>query len=211
MDHLDYLWLEDLTLLPQHVCTFRVYLTFVYLRHPETETMRWRGDERASYHFDPADYHPSAPDVVNNDLNMHACMHSHVYVAGDTSANERVHCHHPRGWKWAGWKWGTQYPKWSTSTLKDQVSEFSALQMWYNKVQMPALPNCKEVSPLSICPSTAECPWPALQEAACLSHERAEGEEGGLLWDWPQVHTEVWSNLLAIPSTAAHSEWSSCM
>ena len=37
----------------------------------------------------------------------------------------------------------------STDTLKDQVSEFSALQMRYNKEQMPALPNCKEVSPLS--------------------------------------------------------------
>ena len=69
----------------------------------------------------------------------------------------------------------------STGTLKDQVSEFRALQMRSNKEQMPALSNCKEVSPLSICPSTAECPWPALQEAACLSHERAEGEEGGLL------------------------------
>ena len=30
-------------------------------------------------------------------------------------------------------------------------------------------------------PSTAECPLPALQEAAGLSHERTEGEEGGLL------------------------------
>ena len=58
MDHLDYLWLEDLTMLPQHVCTFRVYLAFVYLRRPETKTMRRRGNERASYHFDPADNHP---------------------------------------------------------------------------------------------------------------------------------------------------------
>ena len=37
----------------------------------------------------------------------------------------------------------------STGTLKEQVSEFSALQMRSNKEQMPALPNCKEVSPLS--------------------------------------------------------------
>ena len=81
-------------------------------------------------------------------------MHSCVCAGRDTSANDRVN---PIVTIQEGEseQVGNEAPNIpngdtdSTDTLKDQVSEFSALQMRYNKEQMPALPNCKEVSPLS--------------------------------------------------------------
>ena len=81
-------------------------------------------------------------------------MHSCVCAGRDTSANDRVNpivtIHEGEG-EWVGNE-ASNIPNGDTDsidTLKDQVSEFSALQTRYNKERMPALPNCKEVSPLS--------------------------------------------------------------
>ena len=96
--------------------------------------------------------------VVKNDLNMCACVYACICACmcadGDISANDRVN---PIVTIQEGEseQVGNEAPNIpngdtdSTGILKDQVSEFSALQTRSNKEQMPALPNCKEVSSLS--------------------------------------------------------------